>query len=395
MKLYLIAGEASGDLHGANLMKALKERNPSVQFRFWGGDRMAAIGGTPVRHIRELAFMGFVEVVRNLRRILGFLDAAKADVAAWKPDALVLIDYPGFNMRMARYAHSLGIPVVYYISPQVWAWKQGRVEQLRQTVDLMLVVLPFETEFYARFGMEVHFVGHPLLDALGAEDASPEPGAESPRKTPSPADNLGKPWVALLPGSRKQEIAHMLPIFVETAQSLPQYQFAVAAAPSVDRSVYEEFIGQAPIELWEQGSYSLLQKASAALVASGTATLETALFRVPQIVCYRANPLSVWIARRLIKVPYISLVNLVLNREAVKELIQSDLHPKALRQNLQGLFEDAKRKQIDQDYTALAEALGGPGASHRAARAVLELFETGRNRTRALDGGDFGLGQRA
>jgi len=387
MKLYLIAGEASGDLHGSNLMKALRERNPSVEFRFWGGDRMAAIGGTPVRHIRELAFMGFVEVVRNLRRILGFLDAAKADVAAWKPDALVLIDYPGFNMRMARYAKTLGIPVIYYISPQVWAWKQGRVEQLRQTVDLMLVVLPFETEFYARFAMKVHFVGHPLLDAVGLE-------GEQHRKIPSPADNLGKPWVALLPGSRKQEIAHMLPIFVETALSLPQYRFLVAAAPSVERSVYEEIIGQSAVELWEQGSYSLLSKASAALVASGTATLETALFRVPQIVCYRANAFSVWIARWLIKVPYISLVNLVLNREAVKELIQADLHPKALRQNLQGLFEDAKRKHINQDYTALAEALGGPGASDRAAQAIVDLLDSGDGRAAARDGGDSALGAR-
>ncbi len=365
MKVYIIAGEASGDLHASNLMKALRSREPEVEFRFWGGDRMADVGGKPVRHIRELAFMGFVEVIQNLRKILGFLDQAKNDLVEYQPDVLVLVDYPGFNMRMARFAKERGIPVVYYISPQVWAWKQGRVEILKQTVDRMLVVLPFETEFYARFGMDVEFVGHPLLDEVGS----------TAENRMSVADGRGKPLVALLPGSRKQEISQVLPVFVETALQLPQYRFVLAAAPSVDPSFYLPLLGSAPIEISRSGTYALLRQASAALVTSGTATLETALFGVPQTVCFRANALSVWIARRLVKVRYISLVNLVLNRESVKELIQGELNSRALKQNLQKLFDETERERIRRDYDELAKALGGPGASERAALAILGLVK--------------------
>ena len=362
MRLYVIAGEASGDLHAANLLRELRLLQPGVEVRAWGGDRMAAQGAHLVKHYRDLAFMGFSEVVRNLRTILDNISYCKRDIAEWKPDAIILVDYPGFNLRIAEYAHGLGIKVFYYISPQVWAWKKSRVHTIKRVVDRMFVILPFEQEWYAKYGMEVDFMGHPLLDAIAQEGSQPLP--------PLPG-NDDRPVVALLPGSRHQEIARMLPIMLGTVAHFPDHRFIVAAAPSVDTSVYSDLIGNVPATVVEGRTYDLLRHADAALVTSGTATLETALFGVPEVVCYQGGKLNVWIARRLVKVPFISLVNLIMGREVVRELVQSDLSPENLRVELDRLLHDRPyRERIQRDLTELIALLGGPGASAKVAMAM-------------------------
>jgi lipid-A-disaccharide synthase len=367
-RLYIIAGEASGDLHGGNLVRTLFQASGAgagagaLQVRAWGGDRMAAAGAEVVKHYRELAFMGFTQVIMNLRTILRNIDTCKADIEAFKPDALILIDYPGFNLRIAEWAHAKGIPVHYYISPQVWAWKKGRVHTIKKVVDRMYVILPFEKPWYANYGMDVEFVGHPLLDAIEQEGRNP--------LTALPGDD-GRPVVALLPGSRRQEIARMLPLMVEVARRFPKQRFVMAAAPSVPDAVYTEGIGTAPITLVKGRTYDVLRTARAALVTSGTATLETALFGVPEVVCYSGSALNVWIAKRLVDIKFISLVNLIMDREVVRELIQSELTVESLSKELEDLLADGPyRQRMVQALSQLREQLGGPGASAKVASAV-------------------------
>jgi lipid-A-disaccharide synthase len=363
-KLYVIAGEASGDLHGGNLVRALLDRDPELSVRAWGGDRMRAAGADVVKHYRELAFMGFTQVLLHLRTILRNIRSCKADILAFRPDAIILIDYPGFNLRIAEFAHGHGIPVFFYISPQVWAWKAGRVKTIKRVVDRMFVILPFEKDWYAEHGMEVEFVGHPLLDAIpeGPTEHLPPPGE--------------KPVVALLPGSRMQEIARMLPVMLSTVKHFPEHCFAVAAAPSVPQEFYHRIIGDAPVELVADGTYGLLRKAKAALVTSGTATLETALIGTPEAVCYGGGAVNVWLARRFIKVSFISLVNLIMGREVVRELIQSEMAPGPVRKELDRLLNDGGyRARMLHDLRQLRVKLGGPGASARVADRVCKSLE--------------------
>lgn len=362
-RIYIIAGEASGDLHGGNLVRALfAQAAEGLTVRAWGGDRMAAAGAEVVKHYRELAFMGFTQVIMNLRTILRNIDACKRDIAAFRPDALILIDYPGFNLRIAAWAHAKGIPVHYYISPQVWAWKKGRVHQIKRVVRRMYCILPFEPAWYARYGMAVDFVGHPLLDAIEQEGRSP--------LQPLPGDD-GRPVVALLPGSRLQEIGRILPMMAEAARRFPQQRFVLAAAPSVPDEAYATLIAGSPITLVKGRTYDVLRQARAALVASGTATLETALFGVPEVVCYSGSALNVWIARRLVDIKFISLVNLIMDREVVRELIQQDLTVEALSAELGKLLDEGPaRERMIADFAALKLKLGGPGASAKVASAV-------------------------
>ncbi len=378
-RLYVIAGEASGDLHGGNLIAELfrissglripgcgletaeATRNPQpateqpgLSIRAWGGDRMAAAGAEVVKHYRELAFMGFTQVIMNLRTILRNIQRCKEDIAAFKPDAVVLIDYPGFNLRIADWAKAQGIQVFYYISPQLWAWKENRIAIVKRAVDRMFCILPFEKDWYAQRHVDVDFVGHPLLDELA-------------KHAIAGGDGQGE-VVALLPGSRTQEITRMLPVMLEAAKHFPNERFVVAAAPSVPEAFYRQLIGDARVELIAGKTYDLLRQAKAAVVTSGTATLETALFGVPEVVCYSGSAINVWLARRLVKVKFISLVNLIMDREVVRELVQQDMNAEAVRQELARLLnEGAYRDRMINDLRALREKLGGPGASARTA----------------------------
>lgn len=358
-RLYLIAGEASGDLHGSNLVKALRALRPDIVCRAWGGDRMAAAGATVVKHYRDLAFMGFWEVAKNLRTIWRNLHFCQRDIEAFQPDAVVLIDYPGFNLRIARWAKQRGFRVVYYISPQLWAWHASRVRTIRRDVDRMLVILPFEKDFYRQHGVEATWVGHPLLDAL--------PQAASPSQ---------RGIVALLPGSRQQEVRRILPVMLSVTPFFADYRFVVAAASSLPEALFREYLAGYPkVELVVGDTYGVLQGAQAALVKSGTSTLETALLGVPQVVCYAGSPISYAIARCVVRVPYISLVNLVLGRPLVRELIQHDLNTTSLRQALDDILQPAQAEAIRAGYRELRERLGGSGASERAARCILEFLE--------------------
>lgn len=368
MKYYLIAGEASGDLHGSNLMKEIQQLDSEAEFRFWGGDLMQQVGGTMVKHYRELAFMGFVEVAMNLRTILKNISFCKKDIQTYQPDVVILIDYPGFNLRIAPFTNSQKIKTVYYISPQVWAWKSGRVKKIKQVIDKMLVILPFETEYYRKnWNYEVEFVGHPLIDALEQRE-SPDPEAFRKRW------NLDqRPIIALLPGSRKQEIQTKLPIMLSVTDDFPQYQFVIAGAPGQDREFYQPFLKKG-VQLIENQTYNLLQLAQAALVTSGTATLETALLHVPQVVCYKGSRISYEIGKRLVThIKYISLVNLIMNRPVVTELIQNELNYENVRHELAQILEGEKRFQMLSDYNQLRNKLGGPGASRRAAQEITNL----------------------
>ena len=344
MKYYIIAGEASGDLHGANLMKALLDKDPAADFRFWGGDRMAKVGGTLVKHYRELAFMGFWEVLTNLRTILKNIDYCKKDIANFKPDVLIFIDYPGFNMRIAKWAKQQHIPTHYYISPQIWAWKENRIKAIKRDVDFMYVILPFEKAFYEqKHQYPVHFVGHPLLDAIAQRE---EVDAET-FKSENGLDS--RPIIALLPGSRKQEIAKMLKIMLSVVDDYHQYQFVIAGAPSIDYEFYQQFIKEENVHFVSGKTYDLLSVSYAALVTSGTATLETALLNVPEVVCYKGSWLSYHIAKRIIKLKYISLVNLIMDKPVVTELIQGDLTKKNLEKELDKLSTYTRRYEIFKD----------------------------------------------
>ncbi len=366
MKYYIIAGEASGDLHASNLMKQLKEKDPEAEFRCWGGDRMKNQGAHLVKHINELAFMGFWEVFINLKTILKNIKLCKQDILAYRPDVLILIDYPGFNLRMAEFAKKNGIKTVYYISPQVWAWKQSRVKKIRRYVDKMLVILPFEKAFYARFNYEVEFTGHPLLDAISREKETLD--SVQFRKVNNLPD---KPLVAILPGSRRQEITKMLKVMIAAAGRFPQYQFVIAGIEGLSEDFYRGFTEKENVSIVYGQTYPLLASAHAAMVASGTATLETALFEVPQVVCYKAGKVSFHIAKRLVKVKYISLVNLIMDREVVKELIQEEFNEAELANRLELLLHDKTyREELKNQYRELKEKLGGEGASKKAAGII-------------------------
>jgi lipid-A-disaccharide synthase len=367
MKYYIISGEASGDLHGANLVKSLRKLDPQTKLRAWGGDLLQAEGAHLVKHYRDLAFMGFLEVILNIRVILKNLRFCKEDILDWKPDLLILIDYPGFNLRIAEFAHQHQIPVVYYISPQIWAWKQNRVHQIKRVVDRMLVILPFEKDFYAKFGVDVEFVGHPLLDELASKKTDPD------WKLKHGLDQ--RKIIALLPGSRKQEISSMLPLMLEAAEAFPDCQPVVAAAPGQHIDFYKDLQGRREVKVLSGETYALLENADAALVTSGTATLETALFGVPEVVCYRGNRLSVLIARRLIKVRFISLVNLIMNREVVKELIQDELNVENLRNELRKILRPEGRLKMLREYDELKNKLGGTGASEHAAQEIVRFMK--------------------
>jgi lipid-A-disaccharide synthase len=366
MKYYIIAGEASGDLHGSNLMKALKEKDPAPEFRFWGGDMMAAQGGTLVKHYRDLAFMGFLEVAMNLRTILNNIKFCKEDIKNNRPDVLILVDYPGFNLRIAKFAKQLGIKVVYYISPQLWAWKEGRVEIIKKYVDEMMVILPFEEDFYKKHGVHSHFVGHPLLDAIST--------LKDIESDYFKADNglNEKEIIALLPGSRKQEVEKMLEIMLSVRPYFKEYQFVIAGAPSLPKDFYEKYVDD-NVHFVSNKTYDLLRCSKATLVTSGTATLETALLNVPEVVCYRGSKISYAIAKRLVKnIKYISLVNLIMDREVVKELIQNELNTNNLVEELKNILETEKRFEVFKDYELLREKLGGKGASGNAANVILK-----------------------
>ncbi|MEO0468325.1 MAG: lipid-A-disaccharide synthase [Bacteroidota bacterium] len=359
MKIFLIAGEDSGDLHGSNLIKALQKQVPDPELRGVGGDKLTEVGMELIAHIRDINFMGFLEVLQNLGTIRRLFRTVKTDIEAWQPDLVILIDYPGFNMRMLPFLSKLKLPIFWYISPQVWAWKKGRVKTLRKYVDRMAVILPFEQDFFAKEGMEVSFVGHPLLDALPARDESYIAGRT----------------VALLPGSRKQEIKRMLPVMLEMVERFPEHHFVIAGAPSQTEAFYREMIGKIDVELRMNQTYEILGDADYALVTSGTATLETALFGVPQVICYRGNAVSYAIGKRLVKVKYIGLPNLILDQPLLKELIQYEYNATNLAEELLALMKADRQVAVQSGYEALREKLGSSGASERVAKEVLGLME--------------------
>jgi lipid-A-disaccharide synthase len=365
MKYYLIAGEASGDLHGSMLIKALKDEDADAEFRCWGGDLMQQAGATLVKHYRELAFMGFIEVAMNLRTILKNIGKCKKDITTFKPDVIIYIDYPGFNFRIMGWAKSKGYLNFYYISPQIWAWKENRIKKIKRDVDRMFVILPFEKEFYEqKHGFAVDFVGHPLLDAIeqrqqmGDEEFRAEYGLDP------------RPIIALLPGSRKQEIKSMLEVMLDAVKKKNDYQAVIAAAPGQDLEFYRGLTGKHQVKIIQGNTYALLNHSHAALVTSGTATLEAALFQVPEVVCYRGSLISYEIAKRVIKLNYISLVNLIMDKPVVKELIQKELTSASLADELDRILEPSHRNRIFTDYIALREKLGGTGASARTAAAM-------------------------
>ncbi|MFY7669565.1 lipid-A-disaccharide synthase [Tenacibaculum sp. MEBiC06402] len=366
MKYYIVSGEASGDLHGANLMKELFKQDSEAEIRFWGGDLMKEVGGTLVSHYKERAFMGFVEVIMNLKKIFGFIKFCKKDIEAFEPDVIILIDNSGFNLRIAKWAKEKGFRTNYYISPQIWASRASRVEAIKRDVDKMFVILPFEKEFYRKYNYEVDFVGHPLIDGIADRDQVNE---DIFRKE----YNLGeKEIIALLPGSRKQEITKMLSTMLLMVDKFPNFQFVIAGAPSQTQSFYTDIIGDKNVKFISNKTYDLLSISHTAIVTSGTATLETALFKVPQVVCYKGSWLSYQIAKRIITLDYISLVNLIMNREVVTELIQNDFNKARLEQELQSILNGDKREQMFLDYFDLESKLGGKGASKKTAELIIE-----------------------
>lgn len=365
MKYYIIAGEASGDLHAANLAREIKKNDANAEFRAWGGGLLEKQGAKLVKHYRDLAFMGFVEVLFNLLTIFKNISFCKNDILKYNPDVVILVDYPGFNLRIAEFAHRHAYKVVYYISPQVWAWKKSRVHTIKKVVDKMLVILPFEKDFYAKYGVGVDFVGHPLLDVLSNK-------ASCSREIFIEKNSLsGKPIVALLPGSRKQEVQKMLAQMLKTVPYFAKYQFVVAGVDTLENQVYSDILKNSEAKLVLNQTHDLLHFAEAALVTSGTATLETALLEVPEVVCYKGNRLSYEIARRIIDVKYISLVNLIMDRMVVKELIQNELTKENLVSELNNLLTNENVKdRLKNDFAELKSKLGFKGASANAAKVI-------------------------
>lgn len=368
MKYYIIAGEASGDLHGSNLIKALLAKDKQADIRFWGGDLMEKAGGTLVKHYRETAFMGFLEVLLNLGTIFKNIKLCKKDISSFRPDVIIFIDYSGFNLRIAKWAKNLGFKTNYYISPQIWASRENRIKKIKRDIDKMLVILPFEKDFYEnKHNYKVDFVGHPLIDAIGALPLDSEREFRQKNQL-----DPHKPIIALLPGSRKQEIKNMLAIMLKVVADFKDYQFVVAGAPSLDPEEYQLYLKGKEVNLVYNQTYDLLHHAYAALVTSGTATLETALFKVPQVVCYKGNWVSYQIAKRIITLDYISLVNLIMDKEVVKELIQSDFNVQNLKTELANILEGPKRSIQLEAYEELEKRLGGKGASEKTATLIVE-----------------------
>lgn len=362
MKYYLIAGEASGDLHGSNLMKHILNFDPQAEFRFWGGDLMKEQGGTMVKHYRETAFMGLTDVLLNIGKIFKFLKVCKADILQFKPDALILIDYPGFNLKMAAFAKENGIPTHYYISPKVWAWNTKRAYKIKKNVDYLYSILPFETEFYKPFGVRPDYIGNPLCDAIESY----------PFDTEFKSKNvLNKPYIALLPGSRMSELKHVLPTMIATRKLFKDYDFVLAGAAHISDDIYQSYIKDENIRLIKGKTYDVLNNAHAALVCSGTATLETALLNCPQVVCYKFSRLSYEIGKLVIKVKFISLVNLIMDRKLVNELIQVDYTPETTARELKKILDGPEREAMLKSYAALRIKVGEPGASKRAAQLIV------------------------
>jgi lipid-A-disaccharide synthase len=375
MKYYIIAGEASGDLHGSHLISGLKQADPQANIRAWGGHRMEAAGATLVRHYRDTAVMGFVEVLRKLPKVLGNIRACRRDVLAFGPDVLILIDYPGFNFRMAKFARRRGIKVFYYIAPKVWAWKERRIRRLQRDVDKLFIIFLFEKAYFQKWNIDAYYAGNPLHDSVGDYLAHQESRAAFLQRHHLP----DKPVIALLPGSRRMEINYVLPRIVPLMAQFPEYQWLIAGAPSVDEAIYKRYMpAGAPLHLLYNQTYEILSQAAAAVVASGTATLETALIGTPQVVCYGGNEISFQIAKRLVKLRHISLVNIIMNREVVRELLQHDLTPAKLSEELHQLLPGgAKRPTQLGDYAQLRTQLGNTGASLRVAQEMVRLLSGG------------------
>ncbi|MFN8277410.1 MAG: lipid-A-disaccharide synthase [Chitinophagales bacterium] len=358
MRYYLIAGEASGDLHGSNLLAAIRQCDQAAEFRFWGGDKMAATAGVaPVKHIRELAFMGFIEVVRHLGEIMGNLRNAKRDVAQWQPDVVILIDYPGFNFRLLKFLKERQIPVIYYIAPQVWAWKEGRVATIKKYVDQLFVIFPFEQAFFSKHGIAAEFAGHPLLDV--PDFAAPAAGER-------------KSVIALLPGSRKKVVQYLLPEMLQVVDQFPDREFVVCGSGLLGEAFYQPLMAGSRARLVVDQTYDILRQAQGALVTSGTATLETALMEVPQVVCYKGNALSFWLAKKLVRnIRFICIVNLIADREVVTELLQEAVNGERMAHELR-LVLGEKREAMLGDYREVRRALGAGGASQRAAGRMVQ-----------------------
>lgn len=388
MKYYIIAGEASGDLHGSNLVKGLLQADPEAEIRFWGGDRMveaAGKRGTLVRHYKEASIMGFWEVLKNLRRIGRQMRFCREDIAAYRPDVLILIDYPGFNLRMARFVHEHRWPegakrpeVFYYIAPKVWAWKEKRVVRIRKYVDKLFIIFPFEIEYFRRHGIEAFYAGNPLMDSV----------AERPVVTPESGETFRRenglderPIIALVAGSRGSEIRYNLPGMVEVARSMPEYQFVVTGVSWLDRSLYDKYLAGSDVRFVCDRTYETISHSAAALVTSGTATLETALLNKPEVVCFRSSAISIWVAKRLVKLRFISLVNLIMDREVVRELIQEDFTPERAVEELRAVLPGGtKHDRMTQDFSELREAMGEPGASVRVSGEMVRLLNEKRGR---------------
>lgn len=366
MKYYIIAGEASGDLHGSNLMKAIHMEDTQADIRFWGGDLMQAAGGKLVKHYKALAFMGFAEVLFNLKTILNNISFCKKDILEFQPDVLIFIDYPGFNMRIAKWAKTQNIPTHYYISPQIWAWKENRIKDIKRDFDHLYVILPFEKDFYEKkHHFPVEFVGHPLIDAIHNRKNVDELTFRKEHQLDE------RPIIALLPGSRKQEISKLLHEMLAVVDDFPDYQFVIAGAPGQDFDFYQRFLTNKAVHFISNKTYDLLSLAHAALVTSGTATLETALFKVPEVVCYKGNWISYQIAKRIITLKYISLVNLIMDEEVVTELIQGDCNAKKIKAELSKILEEDYRRKLIEKYDQLEKKLGGEGASSKVAKLIV------------------------
>lgn len=365
MRYYLIAGEASGDMHGANLMKGILQHDPIAEFRFWGGDKMQKVSGhAPVKHIKDLAFMGFLEVVKHLPTILGNISCCKSDILQYKPDAVILIDYPGFNFRLFEFLKQHQLKLIYYISPQLWAWKKNRVFKVKEFVNRLYVIFPFEVDFYKNYGVEAHYFGHPLLDEIQPKDYATY---QSPRAV--------QPTIALLPGSRKQEISYLLPEYMKVAKRFPNYTFQVAALSGNGSEFYNAFDRPVNVEVVYDKTYSVLENATAAIVTSGTATLETALLNVPEMICYKGSWISYQIAKRLVKgIRFICIVNLILDQEVVKEFIQDDVTENKLAAELERIINSPHKQTLLDNYAELRTKLGERGASSRVAKDLVDYL---------------------
>lgn len=372
MKYYVIAGEASGDLHGSYLLEAIMHEDNAAEIRYWGGDLMSkVVGHNPVKHIKDLAFMGFVEVVQHLGTIISNIKFCKDDISQFNPDVVVFVDYPGFNLRIAQWCKKNNLKTAYYISPQIWAWKENRIKKIKSSIDEMIVILPFEKAFYQKHKMEVSYVGHPLADIISKSLSEPL----------HKIDN-NKPIIALLPGSRQQEIKKMLPLMSQVGDIFTEYEFYIAPAPNISLEFYKKLLPtHSTIKFASIPTYHLLRQSKAALVTSGTATLEVALIGTPEIVCYKGHPISVWLAKRLIKIKYISLVNLILDKLVVKEMIQEDFNLKNIHTELQALLDKNSSRyiQLQKDYSELKNVLSQNGAAKNASKIIVSLAEKAHN----------------